>query len=143
MVQRGKVARNEAQRDAGLARLASGRRISSPKTRAETEVLVPAGPKIAVTGGLDFNDHHLIWDKLDRVHAKHPDMALLHGGSPKGRRTHRRQMGRPPEGAADRFQARLDQARQGRTVQTQRRDAGGAADRGRGVSGHGDSGLPG
>ena len=27
------------------------------KRRAETEVLVPAGPKIAVTGGLDFNDH--------------------------------------------------------------------------------------
>jgi hypothetical protein len=54
------------------------------KRRAETEVLVPAGPKIAVTGGLDFNDHRLIWDKLDRVHAKHPDMVLLHGGSPKG-----------------------------------------------------------
>jgi hypothetical protein len=47
-------------------------------------VLVPAGPKIAATGGLDFNDHHLIWDKLNRVHAKHPDMALLHGVSPKG-----------------------------------------------------------
>jgi hypothetical protein len=54
------------------------------KRRAETEVLVPAGPKIAVTGGLDFNDHCLIWDRLDRVHAKHPDMVLLHGGSPKG-----------------------------------------------------------
>jgi hypothetical protein len=55
------------------------------KRRADTEVLVPAGPKIAVTGGLDFNDHRLIWDKLDRVHAKHPDMVLLHGGSrPKG-----------------------------------------------------------
>jgi len=26
----------------------------------------------------------LIRDKLDRVHAKHPDMMLLHGGSPKG-----------------------------------------------------------
>ena len=45
---------------------------------------MPAGPKIAVTGGIDFNDHRLIWDKLDRVHAKHPDMVLLHGGSPKG-----------------------------------------------------------
>jgi hypothetical protein len=54
------------------------------KRRAETEVLLPAGPKIAFTGGLDFNDHRLIWDKLDRVHAKHPDMVLLHGGSPKG-----------------------------------------------------------
>src|SRR6266851_7143119 len=54
------------------------------KRRAETEVLLPAGPKIAFTGGLDFNDHRLIWDKLDQVHAKHPDVVLLHGGSPKG-----------------------------------------------------------
>ncbi len=54
------------------------------KRRAETEVLLPAGPKIAVTGGLDFNDHRLIWDRLDKVHGKHPGMVLLHGGSPKG-----------------------------------------------------------
>jgi hypothetical protein len=54
------------------------------RRRAENEVLLPAGAKIAFTGGLDFNDHRLIWDKLDRVHAKHPDMVLLHGGSPKG-----------------------------------------------------------
>jgi len=54
------------------------------KRRAETEVLLPAGPKIAFTGGLDFNDVSLIWDKLDQVHAKHPEMVLLHGGSPKG-----------------------------------------------------------
>jgi hypothetical protein len=54
------------------------------KRRAETEVLLPAGPKIAFTGGLDFNDHNAIWDRLDKVHAKHPDMVLLHGGSPRG-----------------------------------------------------------
>jgi YspA, cpYpsA-related SLOG family len=54
------------------------------KRRAENEVLLPAGPKIAVTGGLDFNDHRLVWDRLDKVHAKHPDMVLLHGDSPKG-----------------------------------------------------------
>jgi len=59
-------------------------RFIAAKRRAETEVLVPAGPKIAVTCGLDFNDHRLIRDKLDRVHAKHPDMVLLHGGSPRG-----------------------------------------------------------
>lgn len=53
------------------------------KRRAETEVLVPAGPKIAFTGG-DTADHKLIWAKLDQVHAKHSDMVLLHGGSPKG-----------------------------------------------------------
>jgi len=54
------------------------------KKRADNEVLLPTGPKVAVTGGLDFSDHRLIWDRLDRVHAKHPDMVLLHGGSPKG-----------------------------------------------------------
>jgi hypothetical protein len=54
------------------------------KRRAEAEVLLPAGPKIALTGGLDFNDHRLIWDRLDMVHARHPDMVLLHGGSTKG-----------------------------------------------------------
>ena len=54
------------------------------KRRAETEVLVPVGPKVALTGGLDFDDHHLIWDRLDKVYARHSDMVLLHGGSPKG-----------------------------------------------------------
>ena len=53
------------------------------KRRADSEVLLPAGPKIAFSGG-DTTDHRLIWDRLDQVHAKHPDMVLLHGGSPKG-----------------------------------------------------------
>jgi hypothetical protein len=54
------------------------------KKRAAQEVLLPPGPKIAFTGGLDFNDHRLIWAKLDQVHAKHPDMVLMHGKSLKG-----------------------------------------------------------
>ena len=54
------------------------------KRRVETEPLIPAGPKIAFTGGLDFNDHRLIWERLDKALARHPDMVLLHGGSPKG-----------------------------------------------------------
>ncbi len=54
------------------------------KRRAEQMVLYPAGPKIVVTGGLDFNDHKLIWSKLDQVHEKHPDMVLVHGKSPRG-----------------------------------------------------------
>ena len=54
------------------------------RKRARREVLLPAGPKVAVSGGADFNDHQLIWDKLDQVHAKHPDMVLMHGKSPKG-----------------------------------------------------------
>ncbi|EIM72225.1 hypothetical protein A33O_20635 [Nitratireductor aquibiodomus RA22] len=56
----------------------------SERKRANREVLLPAGPKVAVSGGAEFNDHKLIWDKLDQVHAKHPDMVLMHGKSPKG-----------------------------------------------------------
>ncbi len=54
------------------------------KKRADHRALLPTGPKIAFSGGRDFNDHRVIWAKLDQVHAKHPDMVLLHGGSPKG-----------------------------------------------------------
>ncbi len=54
------------------------------RSRAEAQVLVPTGARIAFTGGAECNDHARIWDVLDRVRAKHPDMVLLHGGSPKG-----------------------------------------------------------
>ena len=54
------------------------------RRHAETEVLVPAGTKIAFAGGLDCNEHDRIWDALDKAREKHPDMVLLHGGSPRG-----------------------------------------------------------
>jgi hypothetical protein len=66
------------------AAMIDSRDFIAAKRRAETEVLLPAGAKVAFTGGLDFNDHRAIWDALDKVRAKHPDMVLLHGGSPKG-----------------------------------------------------------
>ena len=56
----------------------------SAKRRAEIEPLLPSGPRVAFSGGLDVTDHRAIWDALDRVKAKHTDMVLLHGGSPKG-----------------------------------------------------------
>ena len=66
------------------AALIDSRDFLAAKRRAANEVLLPPGPKVAFTGGLDFNDHRLIWARLDQVHAKHPGMVLLHGGSPKG-----------------------------------------------------------
>ena len=59
------------------------REFLAAKRRAETEVLMPAGPKIVFSGG-EAGDHKLIWAKLDQVREKHPDMVLLHGGSLKG-----------------------------------------------------------
>ena len=66
------------------AALIDSRDFIAARRRAQTEVMLPPGLKIAFSGGLDFNDVPLIWDTLDKVHAKHPDMVLLHGGSPKG-----------------------------------------------------------
>ncbi|MGO4339363.1 DUF2493 domain-containing protein [Labrys sp. KB_33_2] len=66
------------------AAMIDSRDFLAARRQAETETLVPAGPKVALTGGLDFDDHRLIWDRLDRVRARHPDMVLLHGGSPRG-----------------------------------------------------------
>jgi len=54
------------------------------KRRAEIEPLTPAGAKIAFAGGALCNDHQRIWAVLDHVHAKHADMVLLHGGTPRG-----------------------------------------------------------
>jgi hypothetical protein len=71
-------------RKAVTAAMIDSRDFLAARRRAETEVMLPAGPKVAFTGGLDFNDHSGIWTALDRVHAKHPGMVLLHGGSPKG-----------------------------------------------------------
>lgn len=66
------------------AAMIDSRDFLAAQRRAEAEVMLPAGPKVALTGGLDFNDYDLIWAKLDQVRARHPDMVLLHGGSPRG-----------------------------------------------------------
>lgn len=71
-------------RKALTAAMIDSRDFIAARKRAETEVMLPTGAKIAFTGGMDWTDHQAIWTALDRVHAKHPDMILLHGGSPKG-----------------------------------------------------------
>ena len=71
-------------RKALTAAIIDSRDFIAARRRAETEVMLPSGPKVAFTGGLDCNDVAGVWAALDRVRAKHPDMVLLHGGSPKG-----------------------------------------------------------
>lgn len=66
------------------AAMIDSRDFIAAKRRAETEVHLPAGPKIAFGGGIECSDHSRIWAALDKVLAKHPDMVLLHGGSPRG-----------------------------------------------------------
>ena len=54
------------------------------KRRRETQVLLPEGARVAVTGGIDYQDSDRVWAVLDKVRARHPDMVLLHGGAPRG-----------------------------------------------------------
>lgn len=65
------------------AAMIDSREFLAAKRRDETEIMLPSGPKIVFSGG-DTTDHKSIWDKLDQINAKYPDMVLLHGGSPKG-----------------------------------------------------------
>ena len=66
------------------AAMIDSRDFLAAKRRVENEPLTPAGTKVAFSGGLDCNDYARIWDVLDKVRAKHPDMVLIHGASPKG-----------------------------------------------------------
>ena len=124
------------------AAMIDSRDFIAAKRRAESEIMLPAGPRVALTGGLDFNDHHLIWDRLDKVRAKHS----RHGADPwrfaKGRRADRLQMGDRSKDATDRLQAGLDEACQGSALQAQRRHARAAANRRHAFSGHGNPGQP-
>jgi len=66
------------------ASVIDSREFIAARRRADTEVLAPAGARIAFTGGADCNDVDAIWAALDKVRGKHADMVLLHGGSPRG-----------------------------------------------------------
>lgn len=54
------------------------------RQRENARVLMPEGTRIAFTGGPDCNDHAGIWRTLDKLHARHGDMVLLHGATPTG-----------------------------------------------------------
>ena len=78
------LAGSMVNRRALTAAMIDSRDFIAARRRADAETLAPSGPRIAFTGGADCNDHTRIWDALDKVRSKHPDMVLLHGGSPKG-----------------------------------------------------------
>jgi hypothetical protein len=66
------------------AALIDSRDFIAAKRRAETEIMLPEGTRIAFSGGAECNDHKRIWDTLDKTLARYPDMVLLHGATPKG-----------------------------------------------------------
>jgi hypothetical protein len=75
---------SKVNRAALTAAIIDSRDFMAARRRADALTLAPAGPRIAFTGGIDFNDHRRIWAALDRIAAKHSGMVLLHGASPRG-----------------------------------------------------------
>ncbi len=66
------------------AAMIDSREFINARRHSDAQVLLPKGTRIAFAGGIECNDHTHIWAVLDKVHAKHPDMLLLHGGTPRG-----------------------------------------------------------
>jgi len=66
------------------AAMIDSREFLAARHRADAELLLPKGPKIVFSGGIECADHKRIWAVLDKVLAKHADMVLIHGGTPKG-----------------------------------------------------------
>lgn len=73
-----------ANRKALTAAMIDSRDFLAARKRAEHQLLIPEGTKIAITGGADYQDHQRVWTALDKARARHPDMILLHGGTPSG-----------------------------------------------------------
>lgn len=66
------------------ASMIDSRDLLDRRLRDKANALLPAGTRVAFSGGPSCNDHRHIWAALDRIHARHPDMVLLHGATPTG-----------------------------------------------------------
>ena len=66
------------------AAMIDSREFINARRRADAQVLLPKGTRIAFAGGVEYSDHQRIWAVLDKVLVKHADMVLLHGGTPRG-----------------------------------------------------------
>lgn len=73
-----------ANRKAMTAAVIDSKDYIKAKKYKETNTLTPPGTLIALSGGVDYNNVALIYEKLDMLLARFPDMILIHGGADKG-----------------------------------------------------------
>ena len=74
----------KVNRKALTSAMVSSRDFINARQRAEKQVLIPAGKLIVLSSGPGYDDHRFIWDFLDKLLAKVPDMVLGHGGTQTG-----------------------------------------------------------
>ena len=66
------------------AAMIDSRDFLSAEAEARRSLYIPKGTRIAFAGGVECEDYDRIFKALDRIHARHTDMILLHGGGTKG-----------------------------------------------------------
>lgn len=71
-------------RKAQTAAMIDSRDYINAKRYAETNVLIPSGTKVAIAGGVGFQDYKAVYAALDEALGRHPDMVLFHGGAKTG-----------------------------------------------------------
>jgi hypothetical protein len=71
-------------RRAMTAAVIESREFVNSRRWTDSQLLLPPGERIYVSGGADYNDHREIWRVLDEVHARNSQMVLLHGASRTG-----------------------------------------------------------
>jgi len=71
-------------RGAMTAAVIESREFVNDRRWTDAKLLLPPGERIYVSGGTDYGDYRRIWQVLDEVHGRHPQMVLLHGGSRSG-----------------------------------------------------------
>ena len=62
----------------------SARDFLAARARERREQLAPEGPLVAVSGGQEWHDHEVIWDRLDDIKARVPEMVLITTAQRKG-----------------------------------------------------------
>lgn len=72
-------------RKAQTAAIIESRDYLAAKKFADTNVMIPPGTRVVVSGGPDFQDHNLLYTALDEVKARVPSpMVILYGAYDKG-----------------------------------------------------------
>lgn len=75
---------SKVNRKALTSAVVDSRDFINARRMADKQVLMPTGTRIAVSSGPAYSDIKFIWSTLDKIHAKFPDMLLLHGDTPTG-----------------------------------------------------------
>ena len=62
----------------------SARDYLAARSRERREQFAPEGPLVAVSGGQEWHDHEILWDRLDGIKARVPEMVLITTAQRKG-----------------------------------------------------------